>query len=58
MKKKAYWRRNDIFRKSTENGNFLQNGKEGTNGSFLKIADFLVELRKAKEIGKTSRLMA
>ena len=30
----------------------------GTKGKFSKMADFLVELSKAKKIGNTSRLMA
>ena len=30
----------------------------GTKGKFSKMADFLVELPKAKKIGNTSRLMA
>ena len=47
-----------ISRKSVENGHFSQNSKGGTKGKFSKMADFLVELRKAKKIGNTSRLMA
>ena len=30
----------------------------GTKAKFSKMADFLVELPKAKKIGNTSRLMA
>ena len=37
---------------------FLQNSKGGTKENFSKMADFLVELPKAKKIGNTSRLMA
>ena len=35
-----------------ENGHFSQNSKEGTKGKLSKMADFLVELRKAKKIGR------
>ena len=31
---------------------------KGDQGKIFKMADFLVELRKAKKIGNTSRLMA
>ena len=34
------------------------NSKGGTKGKFSKIADFLVEFRKAKKIGNTSRTIA
>ena len=47
-----------LFRKSVENGHFSQSSKGGTKGKFSKIADFLVELRKAKKIGNTSRTIA
>ena len=47
-----------IFSQSIENGHFSQNSKEGTKGNFSKIADFFVEVRKAKKLGNTSRLMA
>ena len=32
--------------------------KGGPREKFLKMADFLVEIRKAKKIGNTSRLIA
>ena len=47
--KKTYYKRNNIFLKSIKNGHFSQNTKGGTKGRFSKIADFLVELRKAKK---------
>ena len=37
---------------------FHKIAKVGTKGKFSKIADFLVELRKAKKIGSTSRTIA
>ena len=40
------------------NYTFSQKSKGGTKGKFSKMADFLVELRKGKKIGNTSRLMA
>ena len=46
------------FLQKFENGYFWQSSKGGTKGKFSKMADFLVELRKAKKIGNTSRLMA
>ena len=56
--KKTYYTRNNTFFKSIENGHFSQNSKGGNKGKFSKIADFLVELRKAKKIGNTSRTIA
>ena len=50
--------RHNTFSKSIENGHFSQSSKGGTKGKFSKIADFLVELRKAKKIGNTSRTIA
>ena len=59
-RKKTYYRRKNISQKSIKNGHFWQNSKGGggTKGKFSKMADFLVELPKAKKIGNTSRLMA
>ena len=56
--KQTYYRRNNIFPKSIKNGHFSQNTKGGTKEKFSKMADFLVELPKAKKIANTSRLMA
>ena len=38
-----------MFSKSVENGHFSQNSKGGTKGKFSKMADFLLQLRKAKK---------
>ena len=47
-----------LFRKTIKNGHFSPKSKGGTKGKFSKMADFLVELPKAKKIGNTSRLIA
>ena len=47
-----------MFRKSVENGHFSQNSKGETKAIFSKMADFLVEVRKAKKLGNTARLIA
>ena len=45
--------------KVSKMANFAKIAKGGgTKGKFSKMADFLVELSKAKKIGNTSRLMA
>ena len=56
--KKTYYTRNNTFSKSIENDHFSQNSKAGTKRKFSKIADSLVELRKAKKIGNKSRTIA
>ena len=45
-----------MFSKSVENGHFSQNSKGGTKGK--KMADFLLQLGKAKKIGNTSPILA
>ena len=47
-----------LFLKVSKTAIFGQNSKGGTKGKFSKIADFLVELGKAKKIGNTSRTIA
>ena len=47
-----------FFAKVSKMAIFGKVAKGGPRGKFSKMADFLVELRKAKKIGNTSRLMA
>ena len=47
-----------LFLKVLKMAIFGQNSKGRTKGKFSKIADFLVEIRKAKKIGNTSRMIA
>ena len=47
-----------FFAKVPKMAIFGKTAKGGPREIFQKMADFLVELRKAKKIGNTSRLMA
>ena len=47
-----------FFAKVSKKAIFRENSKGGTKGNFSKMTDFLVELKKAKKIGNTSRLLA
>ena len=46
-----------FFAKVSKMAIFRKIAKWGTKGKFSKMADFLVELRKAKKIGNTSFLV-
>ena len=58
MKKRPIRGEITFFAKVSKMAIFSQSSKGGTKGKFSKMADFLVELRKAKKIGNTSRLIA
>ena len=47
-----------LFLKVSKMAIFRKVAKGGPKKKFSKIADFLVELRKAKKIGNTSRTIA
>ena len=47
-----------FFAKVSKSAIFGKVAKGGPKENLSKMADFLVELRKAKKIGNTSRLMA
>ena len=47
-----------FFSKVQKTATFGSVAKGGPKENFLKMADFLVEVRKAKKIGNTSRPMA
>ena len=46
-----------FFAKVSKMATFGKVAKGGTKGKCSKITDFLVEIRKAKKIGNTSRLI-
>ena len=56
--KRAIRREITLFLKVSKMAIFHKNSKGGTKGKFSKIADFLVELRKAKKLENTSRTIA
>ena len=58
MKKDLLDEKKTLFLKVSKMAIFHKIANGGTKGKFSKIADFLVELRKAKKIGNTSRTIA